>query len=296
MQTSHSIEGGPAGPAELRFVLVAPSHPGNIGASARALRTMGFARLDVVAPHDPGFRASPEGVALAAGATAVLEGARAFADLPAALADVELAFAMTGYARGFGPRMLDVREAAAMAAQRLTAGGGAAGAPDAAAGAPAPAAAVAFVFGTERTGLENADVERCHYGCAIPADPGYGSLNLAQAVQVVAYECRRALVARRGAAAAAPPRRDATQAAPRAEDVPARAEQTEELFVHLEQALVAVGYLDPAAPRHLMSRLRRLLLRAQPTATEVDILRGICSAMILPRALRAGAKRGRAGE
>jgi tRNA/rRNA methyltransferase len=267
---------GPGAPFDrVRFILVEPSHAGNIGSSARAIRTMGFDRLCVVAPRDPQFKSAPEAIALAAGAGDVLAQASVFNALDQALAGVQLAFATTGYAREFAAEPVDVRAAAAACAQAL-----------------APhAAEVAFVFGPERTGLSNADVQRCHQCCSIPADPLRASLNLSQAAQVVAYETRRALLAAHGAADVAAPRRDATLAAPRDADPPAGVEQTEALFAHLEQGLVAVGYLDPDEPKHLLARLRRLLLRARPTVTEVDILRGIASAMVLPRKLRAGSKK-----
>jgi tRNA/rRNA methyltransferase len=253
----------------VRFVLVAPSHPGNIGAAARAVKTMGFGRLAVVAPRDPAFRSNAEATALAVGAADVLMAATTHADLSEALTGVARAYAMTGYAREFGPPLLDLRSAARDARSALTA-------------APAD---VAFVFGTERAGLRNEDVERCHVCCAIPSNPDFDSLNLAQAVQVAAYEMRLALV---GASAD-----EGTEVADRFGDkreVPAPLEQVEAFYAHLERALIAVGYLDPHQPRRLMSRLRRLFGRAGMTASEVDILRGILAAIELPKADRAGRK------
>lgn len=242
---------------------------------------MGFARLQVVAPIDPQFRTAPEALALAAGAADVLAQAVVSETLADALQGVHLAIATTGYAREFGSPPLEVRSTARHAAQAIH----------------AQHAQVAFVFGPERTGLSNQDVQRCHLCCSIPADPQRGSLNLAQAAQVVAYESRRELLACAQQSAAPPPRRDHSLAQPRPEEPAATVEQTEAMFEHLAQALAAVGYLDPSEPKHLLARLRRLLLRARPTATEVDILRGIASAMILPRRLRAGSKSapGRAG-
>lgn len=274
MHNVDSIGPGPGPLARVRFVLVEPSHVGNIGASARAIRSMGFEQLAVVAPRDPHFRTAPEAVALAAGAGDVLAGAIEYPSLAAALEGVQLAFATTGYARAFASAPLDVRRAAGDGAQALA----------------AAAVQVAFVFGPERTGLCNADVQRCHGACSIPADPLRGSLNLAQAAQVVAYETRRAILELAGQPDVPAPRRDNSQGGARAEEAAAGVEQTEAMFAHLEQGLVAVGYLDPAQPRHLLARLRRLLLRARPTATEVDLLRGIASAMELPRRLRAGRK------
>jgi tRNA/rRNA methyltransferase len=251
----------------IRFVLVAPSHPGNIGASARAIRTMGFRRLDVVAPRVPEFRRHDEAVAFATHAADVLRAARDHDDLAQALDGARLSFAMTGYAREFGPPLTDLRTAAARARAHLDREPG----------------DVAFVFGAERNGLGNDDVERCSACCAIAADAAGASLNLAQAVQVTAYECRLAL-----AGGAIDPR-----LTPFADDAPAGHERLEGMFTHLEQALVEIGYLDPAQPKRLMSRLRRLLARARPTDTEVDILRGIAAAMLERRAERAGRKQSR---
>lgn len=243
----------------VRFVLVAPSHPGNIGAAARAVKAMGFARLVVVNPRVADFRRDPEAVALSVGAVDVLQSAADHAALVPALAGVTCAFAMTGYTREFGPPLLDLRTACVGAGARLG----------------AEAGEVAFVFGTERSGLTNDEVECCHASCAIPADPLHGSLNLAQAVQVTAYEMRVALCAR------PPADRFASEPA-------ASVDALEGLYAHLGEALVALGYLDPGVPRKLLSRLRRLLARAQPTASEVDILRGVCAAIITRKSERAG--------
>jgi tRNA/rRNA methyltransferase len=139
--------------------------------------------------------------------------------------------------------------------------------------------------------MRNEDIRRCQLSCAIPSDSERSSLNLSQAVQVVAYECRRELMARLQQPDAAAPRSDRSMQEPRIVEVPASVEQTEGMFEHLERGLVAVGYLDPEQPKHLMARLRHLLQRARPNASEVDILRGVASAMQLPRHLRAGRKK-----
>jgi tRNA/rRNA methyltransferase len=246
----------------VRFVLVQPGHAGNIGAAARALKVMGFARLAVVAPRQPDFRSHPEAVAFAVGAADVLAAAEDFDSLAAALAGVTTAYAMTGYPREFGPAIVEVRAAAARTRAEVAEGD----------------AQVAFVFGTERTGLGNEDVERCQACCAIPADPAFASLNLAQAVQVCAYELRRAFATE----CVAPERFPA--------EAPAPVEQVEGMHEHLEQALIALGYLDPGQPGRLMARLRRLLNRARPTATEIDILRGIAAAILQRKSDRAGTK------
>jgi tRNA/rRNA methyltransferase len=247
----------------VRFVLVAPSHPGNIGAAARAVKAMGFARLVVVKARIVDFRHDPEAVALSVGAVDVLFAAQCHDALEPALAGVTRAYAMTGYTREFGPPLIDLRAACAEAGAHLSADG--------------TESEVAFVFGTERSGLTNDEVARCHASCAIPADPAHGSLNLAQAVQVCAYEMRLAL-------GADPP------ASRFASEPPAGVEALEGMYAHLEQALIALGYLDPQVPGKLMFRVRRLLARAHPTASEVDILRGVCAAIIQRKTERAGSK------
>jgi tRNA/rRNA methyltransferase len=258
-----------AAPADLvRFVLVAPSHPGNIGAAARAIKTMGFARLVVVQPKHADYREHPEAVALATGAADVLAASTSVATLTEALTGVRTAYAMTGYDRQFGPALADLRSCAGDAARAAGAGED-----------------IAFVFGTERSGLENEDVERCQACCAIPADPAFSSLNLAQAVQVTAYECQLAL---RGAADVHDGQR---RFAP--DERPAPIEAMEGFYAHLEQALIVVGALDPDEPKRLMQRLRRLFNRARPTQTEIDVLRGVTAAIVESRADRAGRKRGR---
>jgi tRNA/rRNA methyltransferase len=253
----------------VRFVLVEPTHPGNVGAAARALKTMGFARLVAVRPRHADYRTHADAVALATGAADVLAASASHATLAEALAGVHTAYAMTGYDREFGPPLVDLRSGAADAARRVGAGG----------------EEVAFVFGTERSGLANEDVARCQACCAIPADPSFASLNLAQAVQVAAYECQLAL--RADAAVHAGQQRFGP------EEPPASVEALEGFYAHLEQALVAVGALDPAEPKRLMPRLRRLFNRARPTQTEIDVLRGVAAAIVESRAERAGRKRGR---
>src|SRR5512137_393843 len=213
-----------ATPADrVRFVLVAPSHPGNIGAAARAVKTMGFARLAVVRPKHADYREHPDAVALATGAADVLAASASFASLTDALTGVHTAYAMTGYDRQFGPPLDDLRTCAGESARAVEAG-----------------ADVAFVFGTERSGLENEDVERCQRCCAIPADPAFSSLNLAQAVQVTAYECQLAL------RASAQVRDGQRRFGP--DELPAPIEALEGFYAHLEQALVVVGALDPEEP------------------------------------------------
>jgi tRNA/rRNA methyltransferase len=250
----------------VRFVLVTPSLPANIGAAARALRTMGFVQLVVVAPQEPAFKDDAQARALATHGIDLLAKALVQPSLAAALAGATRAYAMTGYARQFGPPLVDVHEAAQQARALLQ--GQLQG-------------DVAFVFGPERSGLLNDDVERCQACCAIAADAEHGSLNLAQAVQVTAYECRRALALE-----------SALAASPFVDETPADLAAVEKFYVHLEQALIAVGYLKPEEPGNLMARLRRLFARAGLSQPEIDILRGVCAAMEQPKRDRAGRKRG----
>ena len=254
----------------IRFVLVAPSHPGNIGAAARAIKTMGFRRLVIVNPRLTAYREHPEAVALATGGNDVLAASESHATLAQALEGVTTAYAMTGYDRQFGPPMVDVRSAALQTAQALSA-------PE--------QGDTAFVFGTERDGLLNEDVERCQFCCAIPASSEFSSLNLAQAVQITAYESQLAL---RGGAHI-----QAEQTRFGDDEAPASVDALEGLYAHLEQAMVAIGYLDPEEPKRLMARLRRLFNRARLTQTELDVLRGISAAIIESRSERVGRKKAR---
>ncbi len=234
-----------------RFVLVDTSHPGNVGAAARAIKVMGFDELVLVTPRYHDVLGHDEALAMASGATDVLARARVAATLADALDGVTHVCATAMTPRDFGPPTAAPREHfAALAA------------------APPN---IAFVFGGERFGLANDDVYRCHQCLSIPAAPGYGSLNLAQAVQLIAYEWRQAL----GGYDVTP-----RTAAP----VVADARAVQGLLDHWREALVAMGYLDPAAPKKLMPRLNQALNRAQVTEEEVHILRGIA------RALGAGRK------
>lgn len=237
----------------VRVVLVEPSHPGNIGAVARAMKTMGLGRLVLVGPR--GFP-SAEATARASGADDVLHRARVVDALPAAVADCHLVLGTSARRRTLEWPELTPREAA----RALL---------DAAAGGP-----VAVVFGRERTGLTNAELERCHFLLRIPANPAYSSLNLAAAVQVVAYELR----------ATASGGGDGGTAAGAGEA--ATAEEVEGLLAHFEETAVQVGFLDPAEPKLLMRRLWRLINRARLSRSEVNILRGFLKAT--QRAARHG--------
>ena len=234
----------PAALARIRIVLVATSHPGNIGAAARAMRTMGLTRLVLVAPlRFP----HPEATALAAGADDVLEQARVVATLEEAIADCRSVHGCTARSRGVALEESSPREAAPALV-----------APE--------AGEVAIVFGNERAGLSNDELMRCHAAIHIPSDPAYGSLNLAQAVQVVCYELRLAAFASDGAAPTASREDD---------ERPATSDELEGLYGHLERALAAIDFFKGRPSATMMRRLRRIYFRAALSEREVLILRGI---------------------
>jgi len=224
----------------IRVVLCATSHPGNIGATARAMQTMGLSQLVLVTPQRfPDADAD----AMAAGAGAILNAACVAASLDEALAGACLAIGFSARPREFAGTVLPVRAAMQEALRYAVSGD------------------VALVFGTEMSGLSNAELSRCQVVATIPAVPDFGSLNLAAAVQVAAYELR--VAAQGGTVWTAPAFAPATQ------------EQIERLFEQGERALIAIDFLRPAQPKRLLPRLRRLFSRARLEKEEVNILRGI---------------------
>jgi tRNA/rRNA methyltransferase len=235
----------------LRFVLVETSHPGNIGAAARAMKTMGFSELVLVNPRFADVLTQEEAIAFASGAQDVLAGARVVGTVDEALAGCNFAAALSARLREFSPPVVAPRALAAQLAadDGLTA---------------------ALVFGSERYGLPNAVVEKCNVLINIPANPDYSSLNLAQAVQLLAYECRLA-----GGADIA-----AVESPVGFQGDSASIEQIDGMYAHLEQALVAVEFLDPAQPKKLMPRIKRLFARTQLEKEEVNILRGIANQIL----------------
>jgi tRNA/rRNA methyltransferase len=228
----------------VRIVLCTTTHPGNIGAAARAMKTMGVGRLMLVNPQRfPDDQAT----ALASGADDILASARVCATLSEALEGTVLAVGMTARRRDLSHAMKPVREAALQVAEEARHGD------------------VALVFGTEMSGLSNAELDACHLLASIPAEPSFSSLNLAASVQVAAYELRQAFLADRG---------PATKDYP-----PASHEEMEGFYQHLERVLRASGFLDPDNPGRLMIRLRRLFGRSRVEHEEVNILRGILKAL-----------------
>jgi len=228
----------------IRVVLCRPSHPGNVGAAARAMKTMGIEDLRLVSPRD---FPSPEARWMAAHAVDVLEGARIVHRLEDAIADCVAAYALSARARDWSPPVMPAREAAQAAIAQ--AGGG----------------PVALVFGTERAGLTNEEALACQVLVHIPASARYGSLNLAQAVQVMSYELRVA------AGAGVPAERG---------QMLATLADIEGLHAHFAEAAQAAGFFDPAAPMKFRERLRRLFARTRLEREEVNVLRGLLRALL----------------
>lgn len=235
-----------------RFILVETSHPGNVGSTARAMKVMGFSRLILVRPRFADVLVQEETVAMASGAADILVRARVVNTLAEALEGVQHALGTAMTPRDFGPPTVSPREGLQALAQEH-------------AGGQPPM--LGFVFGSERYGLANDDVYACHGVISIPTNPSYGSLNLAQAVQLLAYEWRMALGGF-GVESRTPD--------PRLAD----GQTVQGMLQHWEQALQAIGFLDPAAPKKLMPRLNQLFNRAQLQQEEIHILRGLAKAMI----------------
>lgn len=239
----------------IRVVLVAPSHGGNIGGAARAMKNMGLSRLYLVTP---GEFPDAEARARAAGAEDLLEHARVCATLDQAVGDCRMVIGTSARHRRIAWPLLDPPQAAARAVAQGELGD------------------VAVVFGRERTGLTNDELERCQFLVNIPSNPEFSSLNLACAVQVIAYEIRRASDAASRQAAA---RVQADLGEPYATHA-----QVQQFYEHLEQVLVDTEFLDPKNPRLLMRRLMRLFNRIELTTNEVNILRGILTSVTQHRA------------
>ncbi len=228
----------------VRIVLVEPTHPGNIGATARAMKTMGLSSLHLVRPKS---FPSAEATARAAGADDILFEAVIHDNFLSAIARCGWVIGTTARPRRLPAEEFSPEQCAARILEKAASGG------------------VALVFGRESAGLSNQEIQRCHGMVTIPTAPDFTSLNIAAAVQVLCYEIRRQL-------AAPAPARDDTP-------IPALVENMERFYLRLETILVEVGYLDPTAPKQLMRRLRRLFGRASPDAVELNILMGILTAV-----------------
>lgn len=235
----------------IRVVLVNTSHPGNIGGAARAMKNMGLSQLVLVQPED--FPSS-EAVARASGATDILDAALVVDTLEEALTGCSVVLGTSARDRRIPWPLLDPRECASTSLEHLGRGG-----------------QVALVFGREYAGLTNEELQRCHFHVHIPSDPEFGSLNLAAAVQVLTYEVRMAWLAQQGQ----PTKMAKLETTAMLNSQLVTVEELEAYFRHLEQTLIAIRFLDPEKPRHLMARLRRLYGRCAISRLEMNILRGI---------------------
>lgn len=233
----------------IRIVLCQTSHPGNIGSTARAMKTMGLSRLYLVRPkHFPDGEAN----SLAVNAADLLDTAVVTQTLEEALADCQFVIGVSGKQRSLSQQVITVREAAAevknIAAHQE----------------------VALVFGTEMSGLSNEEADRCHMLATIPANPEYTSLNLAQAVQIMCYELRMAI----------------TTGELHYQEKPAELASQQDLerfYEHMREVLEQIGYINPRAPKKLFERLRRMYGRTRLEKEEVNLLRGILTLTQQPK-------------
>lgn len=229
----------------IRIVLVGTTHPGNIGAVARAMKNMGLSDLALV---DPRHFPHDEATARATGASDILDKATVVDTLAEALTDCVYVAGASARSRTINWPSMGPRDCAARMIQESGHG------------------KVAAVFGPEKTGLHNDDLDLCHTLLTIPTDPGFSSLNLAMAVQVLTYELRVASMLDEGPAFDVEAR-------------PATSEELEHFYKHLENVLTDIEFLDPDNPRLLMRRMRRLFIRARPDKNEINILRGVLAAV-----------------
>ncbi|HPX89415.1 MAG TPA: RNA methyltransferase [Methylophilaceae bacterium] len=233
----------------IRVVLCQTSHPGNIGSTARAMKTMGLTRLYLVQPK---YFPDGQAVSLAVNAADVLDSAVVTDTLDEAIADCQFVIGVSGKERSLSQQVMTVREAA-KEVQHI-----------------AQTQQVALVFGTEMSGLTNAEADRCQVLATIPANPDYTSLNLAQAVQVMCYEVRMAV----------------TEGQLHYDEKPAELASQEDLerfYAHMQEVLTQIGYINPRAPKKLFERIRRIYSRARLEKEEVNLLRGILTLSITPK-------------
>lgn len=231
----------------IRIVLVETSHTGNMGSTARAMKTMGLTNLYLV---NPLVKPDSQAIALSAGASDVIGNATIVDTFDEAIAGCSLVVGTSARSRSLPWPMLEPRECGQRSAME------------------SEHAPVAIVFGRERVGLTNDELQKCHYHVAIPANPEYSSLNLAMAVQIIAYEIRVAHLDR------------IASHQPVAEEEPyPLVDDLERFYAHLEETLHATGFIRPTHPGNIMSRLRRLFTRARPEAQELNILRGILASI-----------------
>lgn len=228
-----------------RIILVNTSHPGNIGSAARAMKTMGLSQLYLVAPLE---FPHPKALEMASGADDILDKAIVVETLDEAIADCSLVIGSSARMRTIPWPLCTPRQMAEKVKQE------------------APSAQTAILFGREQSGLSNEELQRCNLHIQIPANPDYSSLNISAAVQVVAYELRMASL-------------DGLAETPEWDYRLASADEMERFFNHLQQVLIEIDFLKMNAPRKLMTRLRRMFLRTRPDVMEMNILRGMLSAV-----------------
>lgn len=235
----------------IRIVMLGTSHPGNIGAAARGMKTMGLEQLYLVAPK---IFPHADITARAAGADDLIAKAQVVDNIEAALLGCRLVLGCSARSRSFSLPILNPSQCAEKSLEL------------------AKESPVAILFGNEQHGLSNAELQHCHFQVCIPTNPEFSSLNLAAAIQIIAYELRRCedLSSQRKLGS-----RKMTK-----QDLPATAEDMALFYTHLEQTLIAIHFLDPSNPRKLMERLHRFFNRAQPETLELNILRGILTAVL----------------
>lgn len=229
--------------SSIRVILVGTTHPGNIGSTARAMKTMGFASLYLV---DPKAFPHPKAHEMAAGADDVLDTVKVFDSLDEALEGCQLILGTSARPRGISLPGLVPSEAAQLIYDK------------------SDHTQIALVFGREHSGLTNEELLKCHYHINIPSNPEYSSLNLAQAVQIIVYELRMKLLAPKAKVALH-------------QDEKAAAEEIEQFYTHLKEVFVQINFLKEATPRRLMQRVRRLFNRVELEKMEVNLLRGMLS-------------------
>ncbi|RNE82933.1 tRNA (cytosine(32)/uridine(32)-2'-O)-methyltransferase TrmJ [Vibrio cholerae] len=231
----------------VKVVLVGTTHSGNIGSAARAMKVMGLSQMVLV---DPQCQVDAQAIALAAGASEIALNAQIYPTLEAAVADCGLVVGTSARSRTLEWPMLEPRECG----EKLI--------------SEANQHSVAMVFGRERTGLTNEELQLCHYHVCVPANPEYSSLNLAMAVQLLSYEVRMAYLALQ----------QSSQSSTLQEEYP-RHQELERFYAHLEQVIMQTEFISAQQPGQVMNKLRRMFTRARPEAQEINILRGILTSI-----------------
>lgn len=231
----------------VKVVLVGTTHSGNIGSAARAMKVMGLSQMVLV---DPQCQVDAQAIALAAGASEIALNAQIYPTLEAAVADCGLVVGTSARSRTLEWPMLEPRECG----EKLI--------------SEANQHSVAMVFGRERTGLTNDELQLCHYHVCVPANPEYSSLNLAMAVQLLSYEVRMAYLTLQ----------QSLQSNTLQEEYP-RHQELERFYVHLEQVIMQTEFISAQQPGQVMNKLRRMFTRARPETQEINILRGILTSV-----------------